>query len=162
MGSKFAKNSLHHEIFPEMIQKFLWGAVPVDMTSWVIVQCGCIKLGFTIDNYSIDAPINFYLNQYIFEDNTRIYNLISVTQIARLLLRDAIISSKADPHIGSKKGKRSYGKAKNNKTVLKTLPFIRIPYLKQQSSILRCFSRLKFEKVYLAMRFSVLYFAVRW
>ena len=101
------------------------------------------------------------MNQYIFEDNTRIYNLISVTQITRLLLRDAIISSKIDPHIGSKKGKKSYGKPKNNETMLKTLPFIRIPYLKQQSSILRCFSRLKFEKVYLAMRFSVLYFAVR-
>ena len=28
----------------------------------------------------------------------------------------------------------------------KFLPFVRILYLKQQSSILRCFSRLKFEK----------------
>ena len=30
--------------------------------------------------------------------------------------------------------------------MLKILPFIRILYLKQQNSILRCFSRLKFEK----------------
>ena len=77
--------------------------------------------------------------------NTRIYNLISVPQITRLLLGDAIISSKIDPHNGSKKEKRSYGEVKNN-TMLKILPFIKILYLKQQSSILRCFCRLKFEK----------------
>ena len=63
--------------------------------------------------------------------NTRIYNLISVPQITRLLLGDAIISSKTDPHNGSKKEKRSYGKIENNKTMLKILPFIRILYLKQ-------------------------------
>ena len=85
--------------------------------------------------------------------NTRIYNLIYVSRIARLLLGDALISSKTDPHNGSKKEKRSYGKTKNNKTMLKILPFIRILYLKQQSSILRCFSRLKSEKVYLAMQY---------
>ena len=60
--------------------------------------------------------------------NTRIYNLISVPQI---LLGDAIISSKTDPHNSSKKEKRSYGKIENNKTMLKILPFIRILYLKQ-------------------------------
>ena len=65
---------------------------------------------------------------------------ISVPQITRLLLGDAIISSKKDLHNGSKKEKRSNGKTKNNKTLLKILPFIRI--LKQQSSLLRCFSRL--------------------
>ena len=32
------------------------------------------------------------------------------------------------------------------KTMLKILEFIQICYFKQQSSILRCFSRLKFEK----------------
>ena len=77
--------------------------------------------------------------------NTWIYNLISVPQFTRFLLGDAIISSKTDPHNGSKKGKRSYGKTKNDKTMLKILLFIRIFY-KQQGSILRCFSRLKFEK----------------
>ena len=51
-----------------------------------------------------------------------------------------------DPHNGSKKEKRSYGEVKNNNTMLKILPFIQILYLKQQSSILRCFCRLKFEK----------------
>ena len=47
-----------------------------------------------------------------------------------------MISSKTDPHNGSKKEKKSYGKIKNSKTMLKILPFIRIIYLKQQSSIL--------------------------
>ena len=67
-------------------------------------------------------------------NNTRIYNLISITQITRFLLGEAIISSKTDPHNSSKKEKRNYGKVKNNKTLLKTLPFIRIRYLKQESS----------------------------
>ena len=44
--------------------------------------------------------------------NTRIYNLISVPQITRLLSWDAIISSKTDPQNGSKKEKKSYGKLK--------------------------------------------------
>ena len=78
--------------------------------------------------------------------NTRIYNLISVPQITRLLLGDVIISSKTDRHGASKKEKRSYGKVKNDKTMLKILLFIRIDYVKQQSSILWCFCRLKFEK----------------
>ena len=77
--------------------------------------------------------------------NTRIYDLISVSQITRLLLGDAINSSKTDSH-GSKKERRSYGKIESNKTMLKILPFIQIFYLKQQNSILQCFSRLEFEK----------------
>ena len=48
-----------------------------------------------------------------------VYNLISVPQITRLLLGDATISSKTEPHNGSKKDKRSYGKVRNNKTMLK-------------------------------------------
>ena len=68
--------------------------------------------------------------------NTCIYNLISVPQFTRFLLGDAIISSKTDPHNGSKKEKRNYGKVENNKTMLKVLSLIRIIYLKQQSGIL--------------------------
>ena len=60
--------------------------------------------------------------------NTQIYNLISVPQITRLLLGDEMISSKTDPHNGSKKEKRIYGKIEN--TMLKILPFIRILCLK--------------------------------
>ena len=71
--------------------------------------------------------------------------LISVPQITQLLIGDSIISSKTDLHNGSKKEKRKYGKIKN-KTMLKLLLFIRILYVKQQSSTLRCFSRLKFKK----------------
>ena len=40
-------------------------------------------------------------------NNTRIYNLISVRQITRFLLGNAMISSKTDPHNGSMKEKRS-------------------------------------------------------
>ena len=65
--------------------------------------------------------------------NTRIYNLVSVPQIARFLLEDAINSSKTDTQNGSKNKKRSYGKVKNNKTISKILPFIRILYFKQQT-----------------------------
>ena len=43
---------------------------------------------------------------------------------------------------GSKKEKRSYGKVRNNKTMLKVLPFIQILYLKQQYSPM-------FQKVFL-------------
>ena len=64
--------------------------------------------------------------------NTRIYNLVSVPQITRFLLEDAINSSKTDTQNGSKNEKRSYGKVKNNKTISKILPFIRILYFKQQ------------------------------
>ena len=87
--------------------------------------------------------------------NTRIYNLVSVPQITRLLLEDATISSKTEPPNGSKNEKRSYGEARNNKAMLKILSLIRILYLKQQSNILRSFYSLFSNK------FSVLYFAVR-
>ena len=76
----------------------------------------------------------------------QIYNLIPILQIAQVLLGDAIISSRADSHNDSKMEKTKYGKIKNNKTMLKILPFIGILYLKQRGSILRCFSWLKFEK----------------
>ena len=71
---------------------------------------------------------------------------ISVPYITQLFIRDAIISSKTEPHNGSKKKKRKYGKIINNKTMLKLLPFIRILYLKIQNSILPCFSKLKLKK----------------
>ena len=79
-------------------------------------------------------------------------SLISVPQSAWLLSGGAIISNKTDPRNGSKKEKRSYGKIKN-KTMLKVVPFIRVLDLKQQSSILRCFCRLKFEKKFLSNTF---------
>ena len=44
------------------------------------------------------------------------------------ILRDSTISRKTVPHDGGKKEKRSYGKARNNKTTLKILSFIRILY----------------------------------
>ena len=58
--------------------------------------------------------IKFCLNRG--KSNTGIYNLISVSQITRLLLGDVTISSKTNLHNGSKKEKRSYGKVRNNKT----------------------------------------------
>ena len=78
--------------------------------------------------------------------------LISVPQSAWLLSGGAIISNKTDPRNGSIKEKRSYGKIKD-KTMLKVVPFIRVLDLKQQSSILRCFCRLKFEKKFLSNTF---------
>ena len=86
---------------------------------------------------------------HLFKSNTQIYNLIFVPQITRFLVGDAIISSKADPLNGRRKENRSYGKVKNNKTMLKLLPFIRVLYLNQQSSILWCFCRLKPVKKHL-------------
>ena len=68
--------------------------------------------------------------------NTRIHNIISVQRITQILLGDALISSKTDPHNGTKKEKRSYSTVKNDKRMLKTLLFIRIIYLTQQSSFL--------------------------
>ena len=79
-------------------------------------------------------------------------SLISVPQSAWLLSGDAIISDKTDPRNGSIKEKRSYGKIKS-KTMLKVVPFIRVLDLKQQSSILRCFCWLKFEKKLLSNTF---------
>ena len=69
-------------------------------------------------------------------NNTRVYNLISVPQITRLLLEDAIISSKTEARNASKKENRSYGEARNSKAMLKILSLIRILYLRQQSNIL--------------------------
>ena len=63
------------------------------------------------------------------KNNTRIYNFISVPKIALILLGDSIIWSKSDPHNGSKKGKGSYGKVKNNKTMLKKLSSTQTFYL---------------------------------
>ena len=57
--------------------------------------------------------------------------------------------------------RRKYGKIKNNKTMLKMLLFIRILYLKQQSSILRCFSRLKFEKSLFSNTFFSFIFPIK-
>ena len=66
---------------------------------------------------------------------TRVYNSASVQQITRLLLGDATVLIKTDPRSGSKKEKRSYGKVRNNKTMLAILSFIQILYLKQQSNV---------------------------
>ena len=66
---------------------------------------------------------------------TRVYNPVSVPQITRLLLGDATVLIKTDPRSGSKKEKRSYGKVRNNKTMLTILSFIQILYLKQQSNV---------------------------
>ena len=66
---------------------------------------------------------------------TRVYNSASVPQITRLLLGDATVLIKTDPRSGSKKEKRSYGKVRNNKTMLAILSFIQILYLKQQSNV---------------------------
>ena len=76
--------------------------------------------------------------------NTRVCKPISVPQITRLLLGDATISSKTDPCNGSKMDKRSYGKVRNNKTMLKILSLIQILYLKQKYSA--TFLQFKFEK----------------
>ena len=94
----------------------------------------------------------FWLKICIFLRNAQIYNLISVPQITRLLSGDPMISNKIDPHNGSKKERRSYGKIKNE-NMLKILTFIPNLYLKQQSSILWCFSRWRFEKSLLSNTF---------
>ena len=56
--------------------------------------------------------------------------------IRMVLLGEGLISSKTDPHNGSKIQKRNFDEVKNNKTMLKMLPFIRIFYPKHQNSIL--------------------------
>ena len=70
-----------------------------------------------------------------------------------------MISSKTDPRNGRKKEKKSYGKVRIKKTMLKYLSFVRSLYLKQQNNILRYFCSLKFEKSLFSNKFSVLYFA---
>ena len=59
-----------------------------------------------------------------FLTNTRVYNLISVPHITRLLLGDAIISSETDLRTGSKKEKRSYGNVRKNKAMSRILSFV--------------------------------------
>ena len=50
-------------------------------------------------------------------------------------MQQLTISSKTDPHNGKKNEKRSYGKVRNNKTMLEIFSFIPILYLlKQQYS----------------------------
>ena len=61
----------------------------------------------------------------------------------------------------AKKGTGSYGKIKNHKTMFKILLFIRILYLKQQSSILQCFPRLKFEKNLFSNKFFSFTFRIK-
>ena len=62
------------------------------------------------------------------------FNFNSVPQVTELLLGDAKITSKTEPRNGSMKEKRSYGKVRNNKTMLKILSFIQTLYLKEQYS----------------------------
>ena len=87
--------------------------------------------------------------------NTRVYNLISVPQIKRLLLEDAIISNRTEPRNGGKKENQSYGEVINKKVMLKIWSLIRILYLKQQSNIIRSFYSLKFENSLYSNKFSV-------
>ena len=63
--------------------------------------------------------------------NAQIYNLISVPEITRFLLEDAIISSKTNPCSGSTKQKRSNGFVRNNKTMPGISLFVWTLYLKQ-------------------------------
>ena len=82
-----------------------------------------------------------------------------VPQVTRLLLGDAIISSKTYTRSGNKKKKKkSYGKVRNNKKLSTILLFIRILYLKQQINILRCYCSLNFEKSLFSNKFFSLVF----
>ena len=121
----------------------------------MLLQVNPRKIEESIHHLKNPNHINkiFYVLPEIWLPNTRVHNLISVSQIARLLLGDAIISSKTDPRNRIKKEKRSYGKVRNNKTMLKILSFIRILYRKQQSSILRCFCSLKIKKSLFSNKF---------
>ena len=83
----------------------------------------------------------------------RVYDLISVLQITRLLLGDATISSKTNPRNSNKKEKRTYGKVRNSKIIIKILSFIQILYLKQQSNIMRCFCGIEFGKSLITNKF---------
>ena len=110
-----------------------------------------IKIIHVLECMEIQSADSFFLISYsllaVIRSNTRVYNLISVPEITRFLLGEAIISSITDSRSsGSKKGKRSHGKVRNNKRMWTILKFILILYPKQQSNILRCFSSLKFQK----------------
>ena len=74
--------------------------------------------------------IMFYLN-------TSIYNLISVPQITRFFLADAIILSKTGV-VEAKSRRKAIVEVKNDKTILTILSFVRVLYL-------WCFCSLKFE-----------------
>ena len=56
--------------------------------------------------------------------NTPVYNLISVPQITRLLLEDAIISTKTKLRNGSKKKNQNYDKVRNKKAMQKIFSLI--------------------------------------
>ena len=84
---------------------------------------------------------------------------MSLPQITRLLLENAVILSETEPRNGNKKEYRSYGEVRNNKATLKILSLIQILYLKQQRNIL-IFLQFKFEKSVFSNKFSVLYFTV--
>ena len=92
-------------------------------------------------NYSVASFRNFKL-VFVFSSSDSIIHGYTISLPFRKLhglYQETIISSKKDSHNGSKTEKRSYGKIKNNKTILKILPFIRILYLKQQSSFCHAF-----------------------
>ena len=82
---------------------------------------------------------------------TRVYNLISVSQITRTLLGDVIISSKTDPRDSSSKtGKRSYGN------------LFEFFILNDKAIVCDATTVHNLKKVYLGISFSVLYFAARY
>ena len=96
-----------------------------------------------------------WISLHIYNEAIRTFTIsFPFSKLNKFLLGEVIISSKTGPHNGNKKEKRNYSKVKNNKTMLKILPFIAIIYLKQQSSILWCFCRLKFEKILFNNTFS--------
>ena len=88
----------------------------VALASFFIWSAKLAALTFSSAFFLVATSDSVYL--WYCNDTSRIYNLISVPQITRLLSGDAIVSSKTDLHNGSKKEKRSYGKIKN-KTMLK-------------------------------------------
>ena len=85
------------------------------------------------------------LNSAPMMENTRVYNVIFVPQITWLLIGDKIISSKIELRSGNQKEKRSYGKVRNNKTLLTTCHLSEFFILKkkQYSAILLQFKILK-------------------
>ena len=101
----------------------------------VLIQTFQLFIILIYDQY---LPLIFFKTRYL--TNAWVYNLISVTQVTRVSLEDAIVSSKTEPRNGNKKENRSYGEVRNNKAMLKILSLFRILYLKQQSDILRSFS----------------------
>ena len=73
------------------------------------------------------------------------------------------VNYKTDPHCGSKKEERNYGKVKNNEKMSTIMPFIQFFfYLKQQTNILWCFCSLKFEKRFFSNKFFIFIFRKKW